>query len=85
MKKQRTNPQPAVPVVDRNGKITLIARTPPAPGPRIRYEDLTNTVTRSSSRRSAASTLAPRIPAAAQRTRVHRAKRGSGSTKRRDR
>ena len=48
MKKQRTNPQPAVPILGRDGKITLVSRTPPAPGPRIRYEDLTNTVTRSS-------------------------------------
>jgi hypothetical protein len=49
MKKQRIlNPSPAIPVIDRNGKITLVSRTPPAPGPRIRYEDLEGVITPSS-------------------------------------
>ena len=62
MKNKRIiNPQPAVPILGRDGKIILVSelrRHPAADS----YEDLANTVTSSSRRRAAASTLAPRMP-----------------------
>lgn len=82
MKKHYVNPQPSIPVVDSSGKITLVSRTPPASGPRIRYEDLEGVVTRSSCRRVKASSLVPRMPAAMPRTHVHRARCGRGITRR---
>ena len=79
MKKQRINPSPTVPMADGTGdgtgEITILTHTP-ALGPRIRYEDLTNTITRYHCAK--ASTMAPRMPAAAPKTRIHRARRGRG-------
>jgi hypothetical protein len=82
MKKQRIIPSLAIPVADGSEKITLVSHTP-ALSPRIRYEDLTGTITRHHVGKGVS--LAPRIPAAVPRARMHRARRGAGSTRRSDR